>query len=112
MAVRKTVQPALKRRIDLANKYIDFAKKNDVRGWDYAGSTFPTVIIEYFPIFVNNQFVKVAYDEGGMFGQHFRERYNVNHESMISDLKFEINLIIRSIKKGAKDEGIKVPEYK
>ena len=95
MAVRKTVQPALKRRIDLANKYIDFAKKN-----------------EYFPIFVNNQFVKVAYDEGGMFGQHFRERYNVNHESMISDLKFEINLIIRSIKKGAKDEGIKVPEYK
>jgi hypothetical protein len=115
---------SLKKRIELANKYILFAQRNFIWGLGYFGSTWP-VHIEYTePITVSpkGNVVLVEYMDhmagsskawsGGKLAV-VKQRFDVRNEERRGDLRHEIsNYIIRAIKNGAKEDGIKVPAFK
>lgn len=104
------------KRIDLANKWIEFAKKERIWGSGYFGSTWPVSIKYTHKITVTPQKNRatVRYTDTAQKAKH-SESYNLNDTDTYSDtgvsaLRHEINTyIIKAIKNGAKDDGIKIP---
>ncbi len=107
------------KRIDLANKWIEFAKKHDIWGIDpYMNTSFNGVINYTHKITVSAQKNRATFkytDGYPKLGKKESETYNLNNTDTYSDtgvsaLRYAINsLIIKPIKRGAKDEGITIP---
>ena len=112
----RAVSNSLQKRIELANRYIDWAVTNDVRGTGYFGSTWPVVIEYGEPIKLThgNNRATVRYKEWtGSKSKPYKEVYGLNDEQRVGDLRHEISTyIIKAIKNGAKEEGLKVPAFK
>ena len=112
----RAVSKSLKKRIELANRYIDWAVTNDVRGTGYFGSTWPVVIEYTEPIKLThgNNRATVRYNElDGSKLKPYKEVYGLNDEERVGDLRHEISTyIIKAIKNGAKDDGLKIPSFK
>jgi len=104
------------KRIDLANKFIAFAMKHDIRGLE-TSSTFTDVITYTDPIKVSagKNRATVKYKENYGPGKKRSETFNLNDTDTYSDtgvsaLRYAINTyIIKPIKRGAKDEGRALP---
>ena len=104
------------KRIDLANKFIAFAMKHDIRGLE-TSSTFTDVITYTHPIKVSagKNRATVKYTENYGPGKKKSETFNLNDTDTYSDtgvsaLRYAINTyIIKPIKRGAKDEGRALP---
>ena len=107
------------KRIALANKWIEFAKKHDIWGIDpYMNTSFNGVINYTHKITVSAQKNRATFkytDGYPKLGKKESETYNLNNTDTYSDtgvsaLRYAINsLIIKPIKRGAKDEGITIP---
>ena len=100
------MKKALQNRINLANKYIEFAIKHNIMGEDYFGGTFPTLMTFEKPIKVSStgRVVTVSWKDGyGM--RPYTEKFNPNKSFSEEELRYTINGIIRGIKKGAKEDG-------
>jgi len=107
------------KRIDLANKWIEFAKKHDIWGIDpYMSASSNGVIFYTHKITVSAQKNRATFkytDGYGQFKKKESETYNLNNTDTYSDtgvsaLRYAINsLIIKPIKRGAKDEGVTIP---
>ena len=113
----RAVSNSLRKRIELANRYIDWAVSNNVRGTGYFGATYPVVIEYGHPIKVTHRNTRatVRYREFAAAGgtEDYKEVYALNDEERVGDLRYEIsNYIIKAIKNGAKDDGLKVPSFK
>jgi len=104
------------KRIALANKWIAFAMKHDIRGLE-TSSTFTDVITYTHPIKVSagKNRATVKYTENYAPGKKRSETFNLNDTDTYSDtgvsaLRYAINTyIIKPIKRGAKDEGRALP---
>ncbi len=104
------------KRIALANKWIAFAMKRDIRGIDNS-STWSSIITytHLIKVSAGNNRATVKYTEGYAPGKKESETYNLNNTDTYSDtgvsaLRYAINTyIIKPIKRGAKDEGITIP---
>lgn len=105
-----TVSGALKKRIDTANKYINFAIEKGMSGYTDFGGTVESIIEFTKPIRVQNQYVYVEYDMP--YQSPEKTRYNLNKDFTEEELRSEINYLIRAVKKGAKENGITVPKFK
>lgn len=107
---------AILKRIDLANRWIAFARKHGIQGID-TSSTWTSTITYTHPIQVSaaKNRATVKYTEGYAPGRKQSESYNLNDTDSFSDrgvsaLRQTINeQIIRPIKRGAKDEGKTIP---
>ena len=107
------------KRIDLANKWIAFAQKHDIWGIDpYMNTSFNGVIIYTHKITVSAKKNRATFkytDGYPKLGKKESETYNLNDTDTysymgVSSLRYAINsLIIKPIKRGAKDEGITIP---
>jgi len=104
------------KRIDLANKWIAFAQKRDIRGID-TSSTWHSSLTYTHKIAVSaaKNRATVKYTEDFAPGKKQSETYNLNDTDTYSDtgvsaLRYAINTyIIKAIKRGAKDEGVTIP---
>ncbi len=105
---------SLRDRIDLANKYIEFAQEHDIWGRGYFGSTWP-VQIEYthlVQVSPGGNRATVRYKDHADFGAEMKESFNLNDPESVGDFRYEIsNYIIKAIKNGAKDEGYELPKF-
>ena len=115
------MKKALQNRINLANKYIEFAIKHDIMGEDYFGGTYPVFMIFRNPIQVSPAGRVVTVSWHGAYSPEFlndpfllrgdkdyalhTEKYHPNTSWSEEELRYTINGIIRGIKKGAKDDG-------
>lgn len=107
------------KRIDLANKWIAFAQKHDIWGIDpYMNTSSNGVIIYTHKITVSAQKNRATFkytDGYPKLGKKESETYNLNDTDTysymgVSSLRYAINsLIIKPIKRGAKDEGKTIP---
>lgn len=113
---KKRSNPASKsilKRIALANKWIAFARKHDIRGID-TSSTWHSSLTYTHPIQVSagKNRATVKYTDGG---KKQSESYNLNDTDTYSDtgvsaVRYAINTyIIKPIKRGAKEEGKTIP---
>ena len=107
---------ALQKRIELANRYINFAKKNDVWGRGFFGSSMESVFEYSKPITVSStgRMVRVRYQDvfpvGGKI-RKYSESFNTEDPYQVSELRYEItHYIIKAIQRGAADEGISLPK--
>jgi len=104
------------KRIDLANKWIAFAQKHDIRGID-TSSTWHSSLTYTHKIAVSaaKNRATMKYTEDFAPGKKQSETYNLNDTDTYSDtgvsaLRYAINTyIIKPIKRGAKDEGVTIP---
>ena len=113
---KKRSNPASKsilKRIALANRWIAFARKHDIRGID-TSSTWHSSLTYTHPIQVSagKNRATVKYTDGG---KKQSESYNLNDTDTYSDtgvsaVRYAINTyIIKPIKRGAKEEGKTIP---
>ena len=102
----------LRWRIELANRYIDWAMTNDVTGFGYFGSTYPSVIKYTHPIKLTHNETRATVRYSDQSNKH-KEVYVLNDNERVRDLRYEIsNYIIKAIKNGAKRDDLKVPNFK
>ena len=95
---RKSISPALQRRIDEVNKLIAEAASKDVYAESFFGSTLGTDL-DLKPIRVNNQFVTIEDNRKKVFFGYGKERFNVNNEDDLSALKSDLGYIKRALTK-------------
>tara|TARA_B100000287_G_scaffold373799_1_gene373196 strand:- start:986 stop:1852 length:867 start_codon:yes stop_codon:yes gene_type:complete len=102
---------AIKNRIDLANEYIKFAIKHDIRAVSYFGGTWPTAMTFSKLISVSpaGNIATIEYKQNdGIRTTVSKSKYDLRDEFQVSDMRYEITQIINGIKKGAKEDGWKL----
>ena len=102
------MKKALKNRINLANKYIEFAIKHDIMGEDYFGGTFPTLMTftekDYIKVSPTGKVVTIKWKDGYDM-RPYSEKFYPNKFDGEEEIRYLITGIIRGIKKGAKEDG-------
>ena len=100
MKSKTNISNTLLKRVNTAKELVRVYKENeDSFGevpYSYAGSTWPNYL-EVNLIRTNNQFVYID-AEKGRDNFDFRKRYNVNNESHLDELKYDLSLISRTLK--------------
>ena len=99
----------LQNRIDLANKYIQFAIDNQIHAFDYFGGTYPVFMTfkKLITVSPTESVVTISWLDGYDNRNH-SEKFKTKTQSGEEELKYTIACIIRGIKNGAKDEGVKL----
>ncbi len=107
---------AILRRIDLANKWIAFAQKHDIRGIDTSSSWHSSLTYTHkIAVSAGKNRATVKYTEDFAPGKKQSETYNLSNTDTYSDtgvsaLRYAINTyIIKPIKRGAKDDNVAIP---
>jgi hypothetical protein len=93
---------AIKRRVEELNDLIKWAEDKDNFVYSDMGSTWGSYLIFKKPVAIKNQFVYVEYDNGHD-RKPVKERYNVNQESSLDELKYTLSQILRAYRKAKKD---------
>jgi hypothetical protein len=105
MKNKKTISTTLLKRVNTAKELVRLYKEHEDSFGEipssYGGSTWPSYL-EVNLIRTNNQFVYID-SEGGQDNFSFRKRYNVNNESHLDELKYDLSLISRTLKRFLKD---------
>jgi len=101
MKNKRTISTTLLKRVNTAKELVRVYKEHEDSFRDvpcsYGGSTWPSYL-EVNLIRTNNQFVYID-SEGGMDNFSFRKRYNVNKFSELDELKYDLTLISRTLKR-------------
>ena len=101
MKNKRTISNTLLKRVNTAKELVRVYKEHeDSFGeipYSYGGSTWPSYL-EVNLIRTNNQFVYID-SEGGSNNFEFRKRYNVNKFSELDELKYDLTLISRTLKR-------------
>ena len=101
MKNKRTISTTLLKRVNTAKElvrvYKEYEDYFDEVPYSYAGSTWPSYL-EVNLIRTNNQFVYID-SEGGSNNFEFRKRYNVNKFSELDELKYDLTLISRTLKR-------------
>ena len=103
MRNKRTITPALQRRIDEVNKLIKEADKKGVDADSDFGGTLETSL-NLLPIRVKSQFVtieEISYSKIFNWG-YGKERFNVNDEDQLGALKSDLGYIKRALVKAIK----------
>lgn len=99
--------------IEKVNKYVEYAAKKEVSGIE-PDSTWESVY-DFKPVTVSGKFVIIEYTDvhGSGKDKEKKERYSSNpdNESVIEELTYTLNWVIRSIKKGLRSEKIEIPNF-
>ena len=120
---------SLSKRIAQANRYIAFAREHDLWGVEASSSSWPSLIEYTHPITVSpaGNVVTVRYFDHGAASPRVRraataaargttykfrtQRTDPWDEDGVAALRHEITVyVIRAIKNGAKQEGVRVPK--
>jgi len=101
MKNKRTISTTLLKRVNTAKElvrvYKEYEDYFDEVPYSYGGSTWPSYL-EVNLIRTNNQFVYID-SEGGSNNFEFRKRYNVNKFSELDELKYDLTLISRTLKR-------------
>lgn len=97
------ISSAILKAIEKVNKYISIAKEYDVLGIEPNGTW--EEMYEFFPITLVGRFLYINYKEPYNQNKDYRERFNVVDPETKQDLSYMLSWIIKSIKKGFKEEG-------
>ena len=99
---------AVKKYIDNVNKYIAKARKDDIPAVE-PDSTWETAY-EFEPVTISRKSVVFKWSEV-YGGKKDKEIINYTDEMKTDDLKWQFHWVIRSIKKGYKEEGKTPPRF-
>ena len=119
---------SLSKRIAQANRYIAFAREHNLWGVEASSSSWPSLIEYTHPITVSpaGNVVTVRYFDHGAAvygatedGERTEYKFYPRRTEVtgwagdgVAALRNEITVyVIRAIKKGAKEEGIRLPKY-
>ncbi len=101
------ITKSLEKRIMSLNDMIQFAIDNEILGQTDFDSTVDTFITFTEPITIKGKYVYVKYED---FDKKVSERFNTNDYSQLDELKWLLSKLRLAIKKGAKSEGLDIPE--
>lgn len=99
----KTVNKAILKRINAINELLPIIQKLDETPVTYAGGTWPYYVELTAPIKVKNQFIYIQEAEQG-YKYNFDNRYNVNNDGSLEQLKYDLTIIKRAFNKALKNQ--------
>jgi hypothetical protein len=101
----------VKKMVDTANKYIDKSNKDEILAVEPDG-TWESVY-EFEPIKLAGSYVTVIHKEvyGKKGTKKERFKWDKDDWSHIDELKYTLRWVVRSIKKGYKEEGQSAPSF-
>jgi hypothetical protein len=97
---------AIENRVKKVNGYIAQAKKDDISAVE-PDSTWESVY-DFEPIEIKGNFIYFKWAEPyarSSKDKNQKERYNLNNEDHLEDVKYMFNWVTRAIKKGYREEG-------
>lgn len=101
-AKAKKIPKAVVNTVKKLNNYITRANKDDVFAVE-PDSTWETAY-EFKPITIKGNFLHIEWTEP--YGKKKdKERFNLNNDDGLSDGKWQLNWVLRALKKGYKEEG-------
>jgi hypothetical protein len=103
------ISKAITNQVAKVNKYIAKHKKDDIYALE-PDSTWEEMY-EFDPVVIKGQFLYIIYNEVSKRGKKVKDRYNLNNEDSLGDAKWNLNWIVRSIKRGYKSEGQTAPKF-
>ena len=103
MASKRTITPALRRKIDEINQLIKKADEKGINAESDFGSTVE-MDVDFRPIRVKSQFVTIESKRAVSLWSwgYGKERFNVNDEDSLGALNFDLRYIKRALVKGLK----------
>lgn len=100
----KKISKAITNRINKLNKYIERANKADIYAVE-PDSTWEEAY-KFKPITIKGNFLYIEYDAPySSTSKKNKERFNLNSEDALEDAKWQLNWVLRALKKGYKEEG-------
>ncbi len=94
---------AIENRVKKLNAYIDRANKDDVLAIE-PDSTWEEPY-EFKPIQIKGNFIYFEWTEPYKKNKKNKERFNLNNEDHEDDIKYQLNWVLKALKKGYKEDG-------
>jgi hypothetical protein len=98
MKNKKTISKTILNKINLINELMPIIKTLDMPPLTYDNGTFPFYIELNDIIKTKNQFVYIN-SVDSKYNHNFNKRYNVNQFWILDELKYDLNLILKTFKK-------------
>lgn len=104
MKTKKQISKSILNRINSINDMLIESNELNLSVGSYAGSTHYSYLDIEKPIEVKNQFVYIFWSDNRYNYNKGKQRYNVNNNFDLDDLKYDLSLISREYKKELKKQ--------